>query len=369
MRKNTALLLIASVIFFGSVKAQYTYSANSVKQVMKKVADWQLNTWAEKGMKAAKWDWTNATAYAGFMAFDKIANDSTYCKAMYAIGEALQWNTGPRRMMADDYCIAQTYIQLYAKYHEPLMIEKFKLQADSICSMPHTESLEWKNDVRLREWAWCDALFMAPPALAYLTTVTKNPKYLDTACSLWWKTTDYLFDKEEDLYFRDSKYFDMREANGKKVFWSRGNGWVMAGLVRLLEAMPPKHTQREKFIRLYREMAERIAGLQHQDGTWHSALLDSVSYPLKETSGTGFYCYALAWGINHHIIPYKKYAKVVWKAWDALTNCVHSNGQLGFVQKIGEKPGVTDDSNTETFGVGAFLLAGSEIITLSSLKQ
>src|SRR5690606_26703821 len=121
-------------------------------------------------------------------------------------------------------------------------------------------------------WAWCDALFMGPPALGYLTQATGDPKYLDTASKLWWKSSDYLYDNEEHLFFRDSRYFDKKEANGKKVFWGRGNGWVMGGLVRILEVMPQNHPDRKKFEKQFKEMSKRIASLQQPDGSWHASL-------------------------------------------------------------------------------------------------
>ncbi|MGN6531609.1 MAG: glycoside hydrolase family 88 protein [Ginsengibacter sp.] len=344
--------------------AQNNFRADSALKVMKKVADWQLQSWEKNGMRWAKWDWTNGAAYTGFMALNEIANDSKYIKAMYGIGDALGWNTGPRLTFGDDYCVAQMFSQMYSLYQEPKMIANFTRQADSILKLPHTESLEWKNNIQMREWAWCDALFMAPPALAYFSTATGNKKYLDIACKLWWKTTDYLFDPSEDLYFRDSKYFNAKEANGKKVFWSRGNGWVLAGLVRMLENMPADYPDRPRFIQLYKKMAGKIASLQCADGSWHAALLDPDSYPAKETSGTAFYCYALAYGVNHNLLAYEKYNPIIVKAWAALLSSVHADGKLGNVQQIGEKPESVDDNSTEVYGVGGFLLAGSEMIDL-----
>ena len=344
--------------------AQNNFSADSTLQIMKKVADWQLNTWEKEGMRHAKYDWTNGAAYAGFMVLNEIANDSKYSKAMYNIGEATGWNTGPRRAMADDYCIGQLYSQMYSLYRQPKMIAHFQHQADSIAALPHDESLEWKNNVHLREWAWCDALFMGPPALAYLSTATGDKKYLDIASKLWWKTTGYLFDPAEDLYFRDSRYFDKKEANGTKMFWSRGNGWVMGGLVRMLENMPTDYPDRNRFIELYKKMAQKIAALQSADGSWHASLLDAANYPAKETSGTGFYCYALAYGVNHGLISYDKYNPVISKAWEALVTSVHTNGRLGNVQPIGAEPDAVDSNSTEVYGTGAFLLAGNEMIDL-----
>ena len=359
-----SLFVLATTMINQKSIAQNNFRADSTLQIMKKVADWQLHNWERNGMRWPKYDWTNGAAYAGFMALNEIANDPKYSKAMYLIGENLDWNTGPRRTMSDDYCVAQMFSQMYSLYRQPKIIDHFKEQADSIIAMPHTESLEWKNNIHLREWAWCDALFMGPPALAYLSTATREQKYLDIASKLWWKTTDYLFDSSENLYFRDSRYFDKREANGKKVFWSRGNGWVMGGLVRMLENMPLDYPGRTRFVDLYKKMAEKIASLQTKDGTWHASLLDPESYPVKETSGTGFFCYALAWGVNHHYLSYEKFNPVIDKAWAALTSSVHANGMLGYVQQIGAEPDSVDSNSTEVYGVGAFLLAGGQMIDL-----
>lgn len=344
--------------------AQNNFRADSTLQIMKKVADWQLHSWERNGMSWPKYDWTNGAAYAGFMALNEIANDPEYSKAMYRIGEDLEWNTGPRKTMADDYCVGQMFSQMYSLYRQPKMIAHFKEQADSIIAMPHTESLEWKDNVSLREWAWCDALFMGPPALAYLSTATGEQKYLDIASKLWWKTTDYLFDPTEDLYFRDSRYFDKKEANGKKMFWSRGNGWVLAGLVRMLENMPSDYPDRSRFEDLYKKMSAKIASLQSADGSWHASLLDAESYPEKETSGTGFYCYALAWGVNHDLLSYDKFNPVIEKAWEALISSVHADGKLGNVQQIGAQPESVDSNSTEVYGVGGFLLAGSQMVDI-----
>ena len=336
---------------------------------MKKVADWQLKNWERKGMQWPKSDWTNGAAYTGFMALNKIANDPKYISKMYQIGEDLDWNTGPNRTHADQYCVGQMFSQMYSLYHEPKMIADFKELADSIIAMPHTESLEWKNGISNREWAWCDALYMGPPSLAYLSTATGEIKYLDIASKLWWKTTDYLYDSTENLYYRDSRYFTKREANGKKVFWSRGNGWVMGGIVRMLENMPENYKDRSRFIDLYKRMADKIATLQSADGSWHASLLDPESYPAKETSGTGFYCYALTWGVNNGLLNYEKFYPVIEKAWDALSTSVHKNGKLGYVQEIGAQPASVDSNSTEVYGVGAFLLAGSQLVVMQLKHQ
>jgi unsaturated rhamnogalacturonyl hydrolase len=359
--------LIKGIILLLLLPAQITLPAqspDSVLRIMKKVADWQLHNWETSGMKYGPDNWVYGAAYTGFMALNEVANDKEYTAAMFRIGSALGWNTGADRTMADDYCVGQMYAQMYSLFKEPVMIAHFRALADSIMAMPHTESLAWKNNIALREWAWCDALFMGPTALAYLSTATGERQYLDIADKLWWKTTDYLFDKEESLYYRDSSFFTKTEANGKKVFWSRGNGWVLAGLVRVLTNMPANYPTHDRYIGLYQKMASKIKSLQQDDGTWHTSLLDPGNYPVKETSGTGFYCYALAWGVNTGLLPYHEYYPVIEKAWAALSGCVHEDGKLGFVQRIGDRPGATDYNSTESYAVGAFLLAGSQMIDL-----
>jgi unsaturated rhamnogalacturonyl hydrolase len=253
---------------------------------------------------------------------------------------------------------------LYGIYKNPLYIADFKNMADSLVTAPHSEQLLWVNKIHLREWAWCDALYMAPAALANLSEVTHDKKYLDEACKLWWKTSGYLYDKDEHLFFRDSRYFAQKEKNGKKVFWSRGNGWVMGGLVNVLSKMPQNYPDRERFVAEFKQMAQKIATLQQSDGTWHASLLDPGSYPSKETSGTGLFCYALAWGVNQKILSYNDYYPVIDKAWKALTSSVHADGKLGFVQPIGASPDKVTADDTEVYGVGAFLLAGGQMLIL-----
>ncbi|MBC8052660.1 MAG: glycoside hydrolase family 88 protein [Sphingobacteriaceae bacterium] len=338
-----------------------SYKQKDVLKIMEKVADWQFEQWETKGSKWPMWDWTNAAGYTGMLALADISKKKSYFENLVQISEKLNWNTGPRRFYADDYCIGQTYSILYEKYKDKKMIANFQRLADSIVTQPHNESLEWKNSVRFREWAWCDALFMGPTALSYLSTVTRDPKYLNTAAALWWKTHEYLYDNTEHLYSRDGSYLDRKEKNGRKMFWSRGNGWVMGGLVRVLENMPKNHPDRKKFEKLYKDMAAKIASIQQTDGSWHASLLDPESFPVKETSGTGFYCYALLWGMNNGLIDKHAYWPVAKKAWEALASSVHPDGMLGYVQPVGASPDKVDKNSTEIYGVGAFLLAGTEL--------
>lgn len=371
MKKTKLLFAIIFLSACCSAQAQAPLSTKAIFSSMQKVANWQLNVLDTGHWKYPATDWTNAAYYTGQMAWAKMANDYRQLQFLLEVGKKNNWKGGPERFFADDYCVGQTYAQLYMLYEDPVMIEEMKKIGDEIIAQPHTESLLWNFEGGLhnREWAWCDALYMGPPMLAYLYTATGQQKYLDVANKLWWRTTEYLYDKEEHLFYRDSRFFEKREKNGRKVFWSRGNGWVIAGLTRMLDNMPQNYPDRPRYIELYKQMASRIAGLIQPDGTWHASLLDPKSYPVKETSGTGFFAYALTWGINQGILPYNQYFPVVQKAWEALNNCVHPNGKLGFVQVPGAAPETVDYNDTETYGVGAYLLAGTELFKLMFNKE
>lgn len=367
--KKRCLAALAGAAMALPARAQERLSGDSLFAYMKKVNDWQFKNLERNGWDHAKWDWTNGALYAGAYAYAEIANDPANFDRLIGISEDNGWNTGPRRLFADDYCVGQLYSQLYRVYGDEPMIRRWRALADSIGRLPHDEPLDWKNHVHLREWAWCDALFMGPPALAYLSTATGDPSYLETAVKLWWKTSDFLYNKAERLYYRDARYFDKKEANGANVFWSRGNGWVMGGLVRMLINMPAGHPSRPAFEKQFKDMATRLAALQHADGTWHAALLDMGSYPSKETSGTGFFLYAMAWGVNNGLLPKKDFRPVLVKGWNALQSSVHADGKLGFVQRIADSPGKTTFDDTEVYGVGAFLLAGTELLKMTLAEQ
>ena len=339
-----------------------------VLAVMHRVADWQL---AHPSAHSAT-DWTQAAGDAGMMALAGISGDPKYRDALLAMGEANGWKPGPRMYHADDLAIGQTFADLYLLYRDPKMIAPLRSRLEAILSAPpEVESLDFHQpyDQVSQIWSWCDSLFMAPPVWMQLFAATGDERYLDFAVKNWWRTTDYLYDPREHLYFRDSTYFDRREANGKKIFWSRGNGWVMAGLVRMLQLLPANHPSRARFQQLFQDMAEAILTDQQPDGLWHSSLLDPQSYPLKEASGSGFYAYALAWGVNQRLLDGAKFKPAIRKAWTALVGCVDGEGRLTHVQPIGSDPKTFADDSTEAYGVGAFLLAGSELYRMAVFEN
>jgi rhamnogalacturonyl hydrolase YesR len=368
--------LLVAVLFLATLalRAQSVASDVSPKpvlNVMQRVADWQLAHPSLATNRPAT-GWVQAVGDAGMMALAGISGDAKYRDAMLALGETNEWKLGKRLYDADDHCIGQTWAELYLLYRAPKMITPLREKFDAILAHPSkTTSLKYgkKEDPKIREnWAWADSLFMGPPAWLRLYSATGDERYLNFAVTNWWRTTDYLYDKDEHLFFRDSTYFNKQEANGKKVFWSRGNGWVMAGLVRVLQYLPTNHPDRPRFEQLFKDMAAKILTCQQPDGLWRASLLDPESYPLKETSGSGFYTYALAWGVNQGLLDRAQFEPAVRKAWAALVSCVDADGKLTHVQPIGADPKNFTEDSTEVYGVGAFLLAGSEVYRMAVLE-
>ena len=364
---------IASVFFAATFQlCAQTNSPNAmpatVLTTMQRVADWQL---AHPDTNRPT-SWVPSVGDVGMMALAGISGDAKYRDAMLAKGETNDWKLGPRKFHADDHAVGQTYVELYFLYREPKIIAPLRARFDDILAQPSTvTNLQFNQPkgIASEKWAWCDSLFMGPPAWVRLYAATGEAQYLDFAVKEWWRTTDYLYDKDEHLFFRDSSYFNKTEANGKKVFWSRGNGWVMGGLVRTLQYLPTNHPDRPRFEQLFADMAAKILTCQQADGLWRASLLDPESYPLKEASGSGFYTYAFAWGVNQGLLDRAKFEPAIRKAWTALVSCVEADGKLTHVQPVGSDPRKFADDSTAPYGVGAFLLAGSEVYRMAVLEK
>ncbi|MFC5864819.1 glycoside hydrolase family 105 protein [Acidicapsa dinghuensis] len=325
-----------------------------VDRAMRKVANWQL----QRVQGHFNEDWTFAAMDAGFMVASKSLKEPSYENYVRAVGENFQWRLGPRQTHADDQAIGQSYLEIYMglKTHDARIITPLRQQFDQVMTLP--------DDPAKPFWWWCDALFMAPPVWARLYQATGEKRYLDYMDHEWWITSKLLYDPAEHLYFRDATYFDKREKNGAKIFWSRGNGWVMAGLARVLAAMPQDYPDRSKFVQQFKEMSARVIQLQQTDGLWRPGLLDPGAYPLPEVSGSAFLVYALAWGVNHGILDRTTYMPAIEKGWKGLIAHIYADGRLGCIQPVGAAPGAFQADSSYVYGVGAFLLAGSEVRSL-----
>ncbi len=364
MRKIATLLILLSltVSSFSKTPDDKVFSPNYIKGTMKKVINWQL-----ANPKHDLFDWTNGAFYAGVYAAWETTKSKKIYNALMDMGNKNQWKTGRRWYHADDIAITQTYLDLYRIEKKPEMIKCLVDTLDKFMKNPYPQS----SPIEIIKWWWCDALFMGPPAIVKLGMITGDNKYLKFADQEFKECYDLLYNKDEHLWARDLNYVikdnaaDRYEANGKKVFWSRGNGWVMGGIVRILKELPADYPQSPFYENLFKEMAERIASLQQSDGLWRASLLDPDSYPGGEVSGSGFDCYAIAWGINNGLLDKAQYQPVVEKAWIALNKCVNKEGRVGWVQPIGADPRKNfNEDSWEVYGTGAYLLAASEVIKL-----
>jgi unsaturated rhamnogalacturonyl hydrolase len=369
------------ILFSLSVCAQTPLpDKKKVEAVMKKACDWQLANMPDTSIRgdgsreAIKGtSWVRAAFYSGVMATYQTTGKKKYLNAAIHLGEKNNWQPGSRQRHADDHCIGQVYLDLYRITKDTNCLNPIRRTIDRIVENPmRGPVVGWKFS---ENWGWCDALFMAPPVFAKLAAITGNQTYLDTMHVLWMDTYSHLFDPTEDLYFRDAKYKIKPDGtflptkNGKKTFWGRGNGWVMSGLVRVLAEMPQTYQHRPYYVDLFNRMAKKIAGLQSDDGLWRVSLIDPDEFSSPEVSGSAFFCYALAWGINNNLLEREKYLPVVLKAWKGLEWAVDKKtGRIGWIQRIGHSPQSITADDTAEYGVGAFLLAGSEMCKLVSTK-
>lgn len=345
------LTLISSVPSIAQ-PAKKEMSKKNIMSQMRKVCDWQLANPVSFNANNEN-DWARAAFYTGVMATYATTNDEKYLNAAIDWSSSFQWKLAERPRHADDHAKGQTYLEIYAKKKDPIMIADIKATFDSLIANPKPGREDW--------W-WCDALFMAPPVLAKLAAVTKEVKYLDFLDVMFWDTHAFLYDPTEKLFYRDKSYFDKKTPQGKKTFWARGNGWVMAGTVRVLQVLPKDHPSHNKYVNLLKEMASAVKAIQGEDGLWRPSLLDSSEVPHPETSGSSFFCYALMWGINNGILDREQYLPVAHKAWLGLNDYVTKEGKLQWVQPIGASPDKVTIDNYQEYGAGAFLLAASEII-------
>jgi len=326
-------------------------SKRKISRALKLVANWQLGR-----MPAfAQYDWTWATLYDGFLAMPTQLAGDKYQNTSMLVGEKLDWQPGPRVMHADDQAIGQTFLELYFLHIDWKMIEPMQERLEDEMAEPDPA------DPKRPLWWWCDALFMAPPVYADMAAATGDERYLGFLDREWDITTNLLYDRSKHLYSRDATYLDKQEKNGEKVFWSRGNGWVMGGLVRVLKELPAGSPLRPKYAAQLREMAAEMLSIQGRDGLWRPGLLDPDSYPLPEVSGSAFITYALAYGVNAGILDRATYRPAIKKAWAGLLRHVYADGRLGCIQPVGAAPASYTETSSYSYGVGAFLLAGSEI--------
>ena len=300
--------------------------------------------------------WTEGTFYIGVMAAYDTTKNAQY------LTDATKWAatnkytlSGSPTTDANAWCAGQVYAELYLMDPTTNASDLTSSQA-SVNSADTTPPPSFANF-----WYWADALFMGPGLVARVGSAagaTGGAKYFSLLDTEWTATQTKLYDPTHKLFWRDSSFVNTT------TYWSRGNGWVMAGTVRVLEYLPQTDAQYTSYTTLLKNMASGVAPLQGSDGLWRSNLLDASAFPNPETSGTGLMTFAIAWGINNGILDSATYLPVVTSAWNGLVSLVSSAGMLEYVQPTGSAPAAATATDTNDYGVGAFLLAGSEVAKL-----
>jgi unsaturated rhamnogalacturonyl hydrolase len=325
--------------------------ATEVREHMKEVFRTELaavQAEAKEKPKTAK-QWPDAVFYIGVSAALQATGDEDYRQALEKWGQSVNWSLGPRPRHADDMAAGQVYLELCAREGGPERIAAIRARVDAFLASPqpgHTD------------WSWCDSFFMAPPVFVRLSDATGDAHYREAMHPLFQDAIAALWDEPSHLFYRDQRF----KKEAPLVFWARGNGWVLAGLARVMEGLPAGDAARPRYEELFKTLAASIVKLQGEDGAWRADLLHPQTFPQPESSGTALFAYGLAWGVNHGLLARTEYAPVVLKAWTALKRMQLPNGQLGSVQPKGDHPVATKPTDTAPYGGGAFLLLGAELL-------
>lgn len=357
--------LTSLAILFGAVASSAEPTAEEISSALKRSADWHLSN--PSGIDTR--DWIIAPLYDGLLRTSLTTGDPKYLAEVLRFGTQSGWMAGNRKYHADDHAVGHAWLDIH--HMDPSRQERLapmQARLDEIIANPVTENLQHGKRPSTRgvsvsdRWTWCDALYMAPPTLSRLHRATGDEKYLRFLDQEFRYTYDNLYDPEERLFFRDHNYIEKKTPSGAKTFWSRGNGWVYGGLALLLETLPADHDTRLFYEKLFKEMTGAILDAQQPDGLWRPSLLDPDQIPVGETSGSGFFVFGLAWGVNQGMLDRDAHWPAIRRGWEGLMTRVKPDGHVGYVQPVGSAPAPLTADSIQDYGTGAFLLAGSEVL-------
>lgn len=373
-----AILLVSIGLILAPVWGQHLPSKDTLMKQMVTANKYFMDKWPDPGAPIVTDKvrpsnlWTRAAYYEGLMSLYRTNPDTVYYQYAVDWGRSHDWRPTYGQLYTrdgDHQACGQTYVELY------------QMNPDSTQWIaPITECIRWiVNEDPVDDWSWIDAIQMAMPLYAKLGVVHEDPSFFHKMHEMYMFTktqhgTNGLYNTEDHLWYRDGDFDPPYQTpNGEDCYWSRGNGWVMAALVRVLDVIPDTLEYRDEYLTTFEEMAGALIAAQREDGFWNASLADPDDHGGKETSGTGFFIYGLAWGINNGILDSATYMPHVVKGWNGMAyEALHINGFLGYVQSTGKQPSdgypFTYDkpANFEDYGLGAFLLAGSEVFQLAS---
>lgn len=384
MKYASVVAFVASGLFFTSCSAQKKVaqtgkipSKASVIEVMERTNKYFMDKWPDPGAptfgggkERSSNLWTRGVYYEGLMALYSVDPKKEYKDYAIQWGERHKWGLrgGTETRHADNHCAGQTYIDLYEMdgKKNPERVEAIKASIDRMMA---TDKID--------DWDWIDALQMAMPVYAKLGKLYNEPKYYERNYQMYAYTKtkhggNGLYNPVDKLWWRDKDFVPpYTEPNGQDCYWSRGDGWVAAALVRVMDITPKSDKHYAEYVQDYKDLLSALPAIQREDGLWNVSLHDPTHFGGKEMTGSALFVYAMAYGVNNNLIDRKVYLPVLLKAWDAIVkDCVQPNGFLGWVQGTGKEPkdgqplSVSKEPDFEDYGLGCLLLAGSEVYKL-----
>ncbi|MEJ4088686.1 glycoside hydrolase family 88 protein [Galbibacter orientalis] len=373
MKKN--LLLIITLCIVASSYAQDTFKKEEILKNLMLANAYFMDKWPDTGKtiitnkERPSNIWTRGVYYEGLMALHEIYPKESYYQYALDWANSHKWgfNGGNTTRNADNYCAAQTYIDLYNLEPEASKLKNTRACMQMLLSTP-----------QLNDWDWIDAIQMGMPVLAKMGVLDNNPAFYEKMYNMYMFTRDKegangLYNPKDGLWWRDADFDPpYTEPNGEDSYWSRGNGWVIAALAKVLAIVPESTPHRDQYIKDLKAMAKALVPLQRKDGFWNVSLHDENNYGGKEATGTSLFIYAMAYGVNQGILDKETYVPVIKKGWEALIkDSLHENGFLGYVQSTGKEPKAGQPlsydkvPDFEDYGLGCFLLAGTEIYRMN----
>lgn len=341
-----------------------TLQAGEVEETLRRVADWALQNAFPNDPR----HWSMAPLYDGLIEASQTTGDPMYLAAVLRAGRRVNFILGSRTYHADGHGAGHAWLTIYDMDPElePDLLEPFIEQFNEIVENPIIEPLTFLEDPppglrRTDRWSWADALYMSPPTIAMLAKVTGDKRYTRFMDAEIRVTYDTLYDTEAHLWYRDETYIGRRSPNGKKVFWSRGNGWAYAGVSHMLEDVPADYPTRCFYEKIVMQMSEALLAAQQPDGLWDTNLADPKHVPEGETSGSALFVYGMARGVRDGLLDAATYWPAVERGFHALVTRIAADGAVTFVQPFGEKPEVFPPNERVPYGTGAVLIALAEI--------
>ena len=373
-------MVVALALLVSSCSSSKKTAKTVSKETVLNIIDKANTYWQTTNPVHGRAFWDNAAYHTGNMEAYALTKKEAYKNYSEAWAIRNEWKGAKSTNKAewkfnygekDDYVLFgdwqicfQTYIDLYNLQPNEMKVARAK------------EVMSYQvSTTENKYWWWADGLYMVMPVMTKMYKLTGDKIYLDKLYEYFAYANSIMYDVDEKIYYRDAKYVypKHKTASGKKDFWARGNGWVFAGLAKVLQDLPKDDAHYNEFVEKFKGMAATLKNYQQAEGHWTRSLMDTAQSPGYETSGTSFFTYAYLWGMNNGYLDYATYKPVALKGWNYLqTIALQPDGKVGYVQPIGERaiPGqVVDKNSTANFGVGAFLLAACELVRFIETKK